>query len=373
MFSLYGYNQNLDHDKFCIVIEQSKTFYLLGQNKFLAKMKIAVCGMGVAGSYLMARLKENHDVVGFERMNEKDHDSICAWGSSKSKMQELCKKADIDFEKYIIHDGKNLYIEINDEHKFDIKLKGLCTYDKIGIIRDMTKGCKVHYGITPKLSDLERDFDLIVDATGFYRMYLPKPSNDFYLPTYQYKIEYENKVPMDDFYVKPFRGITGYFWYFPLSKNLAHIGAGDYRKNHVKETDEFLKKYGGKITKTVGRPIRLATPDRCEPFYHGKVVGVGESIGTVYPLLGEGIIPSMICADIFIKNMGNNEKYRKEVLTYFAIYSKVLKFVLSKMKGEFSFIKQFADLLSIFRYMKKNEDRFGMEIHIRDLVKVAKA
>ena len=134
-----------------------------------------------------------------------------------------------------------------------------------------------------------------------------------------------------------------------------------------------MKKYGGKITKTVGRPIRLATPDRCEPFYHGKVVGVGESIGTVYPLLGEGIIPSMICADIFIKNIGNNEKYRKEVLSYFAIYSKVLKFVLSKMKGEFSFIKQFADLLSIFRYMKKNEDRFGMEIHIRDLVKVAKA
>ncbi|MGQ0376335.1 MAG: NAD(P)/FAD-dependent oxidoreductase [Nitrososphaerota archaeon] len=336
-------------------------------------MKIAVVGMGVAGSYLLSRLKHDHEVVGFERMNEKDHDSICAWGSSKSKMQELCKKADIDFEKYVIHDGKNLHIEVDSGSKFDIKLKGLCTYDKIGIIRDMTKGCEVHYGITPKLGDLERDFDLIIDATGFYRMYLPRPADDFYLPTYQYKIEYENEVPLDDFYVKPFRGITGYFWYFPLSKNLAHIGAGDYKKNHVKETDEFLKRHGGKITKTVGRPIRLATPDRCEPFYHGKVVGVGESIGTVYPLLGEGIIPSMICADIFIKNIGNNEKYRSEVLTYFAIYSKVLKFVLSKMKGEFSFIKQFADLISIFRYMKKNEDRFGMEIHIRDLVKVAKA
>jgi len=31
------------------------------------------------------------------------------------------------------------------------------------------------------------------------------------------------------------------------------------------------------------------------------------------------------------------------------------------------------DLLSIFRYMKKNEERFGMEVHIRDLIKVAKA
>ena len=101
---------------------------------------------------------------------------------------------------------------------------------------------------------------------------------------------------------------------------MAHIGAGDYKKQHVQQTNEFLKKYGGKIVKTVGRPIRLATPDLCEPFYHGKVVGVGESIGTVYPLLGEGIIPSMVCADLFVKNIGNNEQYRKDVLKYFSVY-----------------------------------------------------
>ena len=31
-------------------------------------MKIAVMGMGVAGSYLVSRLKNDHEVVGFERM-----------------------------------------------------------------------------------------------------------------------------------------------------------------------------------------------------------------------------------------------------------------------------------------------------------------
>ena len=75
--------------------------------------------------------------------------------------------------------------------------------------------------------------------------------------------------------IKPFDKMTGYFWYFPLGKNLAHIGAGDYKKNHIKATDEFLEKYGGKVIKTVGRPIRLATPNMCRPFYKGKVVGVG--------------------------------------------------------------------------------------------------
>ena len=42
-------------------------------------MKIAVMGMGVAGSYLVSRLKNDHEVVGFERMDEIKHDSICAW------------------------------------------------------------------------------------------------------------------------------------------------------------------------------------------------------------------------------------------------------------------------------------------------------
>ena len=336
-------------------------------------MKIAVAGIGVAGSYLLARLKKDHEVVGYERMTEEKHDSICAWGTIKNKMNELCSKADIDFEKHVIHDGKNLYIEMSNHQRFDIRLKGLCTYDKIGLIHDMVDGCEVHYGVAPKLEDLEKEFDLIIDATGFYRPYLPKIKKDFFLPTYQYKVKYEDEVPIDDFYVRPFPGMTGYFWYFPLGKKIAHIGDGDYKKQHVKETDKFFKKYGGQVTKTVGRPIRLATPDLCEPFYHGKVVGVGESIGTVYPLLGEGIIPSMICADLFVKNLGNNEQYRKDVLDYFAIYSKVLNFIKSKMKGEFSLAKQFRELFKVYRYMKKNEDRFGMEIHMKDLMKIAKA
>ena len=45
-------------------------------------MKIAVMGMGVAGSYLMARLKNSkHEVVGYERSSQDRHDSICAWGT----------------------------------------------------------------------------------------------------------------------------------------------------------------------------------------------------------------------------------------------------------------------------------------------------
>ncbi|MBI3841895.1 MAG: NAD(P)/FAD-dependent oxidoreductase [Thaumarchaeota archaeon] len=335
-------------------------------------MKIAIVGIGVAGGYLLSRLKKEHEVVGFERSSQEAHDSICAWGTTKGPMQKFAEKCELDFNYYVTHDGKNMYIDMNSE-RFNIKLMGLCTYDKIQLIKDMAKGCKIHYNTTPKIEDLNSEFDLIVDATGFYRSYLPKPERDFYLPTYQYKIEYEDHVPFDDFYLKPFSSISGYFWYFPLGKKYAHIGAGDKNKKHVEETNAFLKKHGGKIIKTVGRPIRLATPDMCEPFYHGKVVGVGESIGTVYPLLGEGIIPSMTCADIFIENLGKNERYREQVLRKFSIYSKVLAFVRNKMDSKFDMLKHFADLLAIYMYMKKNEKRFGMEIHIGDMLKVARA
>ena len=63
-------------------------------------MKIAVMGMGVAGSYLMARLKNSeHEIVGYERMTQENHDSICAWGTIKGELDNFCKKTGRNFEE----------------------------------------------------------------------------------------------------------------------------------------------------------------------------------------------------------------------------------------------------------------------------------
>jgi hypothetical protein len=55
------------------------------------------------------------------------------------------------------------------------------------------------------------------------------------------------------------------------------------------------------------------------------------------------------------------------------VYAKVFNFVHAKIQKNFSFLKALPDFIAIFRYMKKNEDRFGMDIKISDLLKVAKA
>lgn len=337
-------------------------------------MKIAVMGMGVAGSYLMARLQgTGHEAVGYELSPRERHDSICAWGTIRPVLEQFCEKVGRDFGEYVIHDGKKMHVRMSGGSAFDITLKGLCTYDKLGLIKEFIRGCDVRYGRPPPKADLEKEYDMVVDCTGFHRAYLPKLKDDFFLPTYEHKVEYDGGVPYDDFYIEPFKGMTGYFWYFPLGEKWAHVGAGDYGKNHIRATDEFLARHGGRILATKGRPIRLATPDRCRPYRDGKVVGVGESIGTVYALLGEGIIPSMQCADLFLGNMEDLRAYERAVEDHYSVYAKVFRFVRSKIRREYSMARALPDFISIFRYMKRNEDRFGMRIRMSDLIKVARA
>lgn len=346
-------------------------------------MKIAVVGIGVAGAYLMNRLSDDADnqVVGFERMPKAQHDAVCAWATCQNVMSGLAKNCGLNFDQYILHDGKYMKVDLKEtngtrDNSIDIRLKGMVSYDKLKLIQDMIRGTKVEFGRVPKKENLESDFDIIIDSTGFHRNYLPKPKKEMWIPCVQYKVKYDkDNMPYDDFYLQAFPSMTGYFWYFPLENGYAHIGAGDFeRRQNNKFVDEFLKKYKCEVIKKVGRPIRISPPVNCEPFTDGrKTVGVGESIGTVYPLLGEGIIPSTWCAELFIQQLHNNIKaYRDVVLKRFRIYTIVFNFIQMKISGKFNMIRHSFDLLKIYNHMKREENRYGMEIKIEDMIKISK-
>ena len=339
-------------------------------------MKIAVVGIGVAGAYLMNRLSDDHNihVVGFERMQQNEHDAICAWATCENEMAGLARNCGLNFGDYILHNGKNMQVDLAENETVDIRLKGMVSYDKLRLIQDMVRGTEIKFGRAPRKDELEADFDLIIDSTGFHRNYLPRVGNETWIPCVQYKVRYyQHNEPFDDFYLRAFPSMSGYFWYFPLGNGQAHIGAGDFLKSHNHFVDEFLNKYDCEVIKKVGRPVRLTPPENCEPFTDGrKSIGAGESIGTVYPLLGEGIIPSTWCAELLVQNLHDIVAYRQAVLEKFKIYSLVFKFIKLKITGRFNLIKHGMDMLKLYRHMKNEEERYGMNVKIFDMLKVSR-
>jgi flavin-dependent dehydrogenase len=332
-------------------------------------VKVAVVGAGVAGAYLLNRLPADYEAEAFEAKTEKNWYTVCAWGTSEPFITDLVKQAGFDFGDYVLHRGKNMVVDLGSE-QLNIKLKGLVTYDKHRLTEDMLKGKKVHWGAQVKeVNGGMEGFDMVVDATGMHRSLLPKVGEDLLIPSLEYQVK-SKELPYDDFVIRPYPGITGYWWYFPLGDGMAHVGAGDLRGRYRYELDEFVKKYNCEVVRRIGRPVRVTPPKYMEPFFDGKVVGVGESIGTVYPMLGEGIIPSMQCVNLFVDHLGDREGYRKAVLDHYDIYAKVYKFIKAKVEDRFSLVGMLPTLLSIYWYMRGNVRRYGLETPLSTFYKI---
>ncbi len=331
-------------------------------------MKIAVVGAGVAGSYLINRL-DGHEVECFEQRQQEKWYTVCAWGTSRPYISSMVKKVGLNFDDYVLHTGDKMIVDYG-TGSFEAPLKGLVTYDKHRLCEDMLKGHKIHWGTQVRSVDAFGDFDMVVDATGMPRSLLPKVKDDILVPCLEYQVR-SSKLPWDDFYIRPYRGMRGYFWFFPLGDGTAHVGAGELNGAYRGELEAFLKKYDCEVIRKIGRPVRIVPPAYCQPFTNGKAVGVGESIGTVYPMLGEGIIPSMQCVETLVQNLGDTERYSEEILKQYDIYAKVFRFVKSKIDGNFSLVRNFPELFAIYMHMRSNTERYGLETHLSDMIKLS--
>ncbi|HLG37687.1 MAG TPA: NAD(P)/FAD-dependent oxidoreductase [Nitrososphaera sp.] len=342
-------------------------------------MHIAIAGAGVAGSYLAKMLqRRGHNVEIFEASKEENHWPVCAWGASRYMLQRFSDQAGLDFGNYVFHVGKKLRLELPNDNFEYLDLKGLVTYDKQVWESDLLKGVKVSYGVKVILEKFKfNNYDYVIDCTGLHRTLLPKSDQDFLIPAYEYLLE--NVQGIDEFYIIAYKGAKGYFWYFPLDNGRGYMGAGDVMKKYYGVKEFFKQHPEAKVLKKMGRPIRLAPPKRMEPFYNGNIIGVGESIGCVFPMLGEGIIPSLICCDIFLDvlDKGNGKfdlkKYRKMVLDRFDYYDDVYRIVRLKMDGKLSTIRHVNLMLSMYRNMKKEEKRFGFEVSLDKMTRLVNA
>ena len=306
-------------------------------------MNIAIAGAGVAGSYLGRLLQQQgHEIEIFESSKKENHWAICAWGAPRHLLSKFSQRAGLNFDDYILYNGGKLRNEYPDGSIEHLNITNLITYDKQKWEYDLLDGIKIRYGIKCSTETFPLDrYDYVIDCTGVHRALLPKPREDFLVPSYEYLVN--NVQGMDEFKIINYNNGKGYFWYFPLGEKKGYVGAGDVDKKYFGVKEFFIQHPEAKIVNKIGRPIRLCPPTRMEPFYSQNIIGVGESIGCVFPITGEGIAPSLLCCDIFLdilhKSDRNGNKfdfqlYRKNVLDTFGYYDGLYRIVRLMMNGK---------------------------------------
>lgn len=311
------------------------------------EQKIRIAGLGISGIYLYWRLKnDGFDVTGFDIKKEKFY-IPCGYATNENIIKEYMSLINMDFQEYVLSRADNIKFAGNKFNGRMLGSSGLCTFDKNKLEEDGRNGIKI--------SKINRnDSGLIVDATGISRAYLGKHREDLQYYTLEYLTDSSEHR---DFYFYFFEGGRGYFWSFPLG-NRYHVGAGSLSMDDL----ATVRKY--KPLKITSRNIRMAP--LFDSIQNENVIGVGESIGTVSPVTGEGIIPSLKSAEILyecIKRYDPEEIggiYRKRIMSEFGYYYRLSHLVSNIQSGK---IISTGNITSI-KYVKKTVNDFGIKLDI---------
>ena len=263
-------------------------------------MRIQVYGAGMAGSFLYLLLGGEFEVGIWDVRFRPD--CRCAWGTVYDEAKGLYRMIGINFDEYVLVKPENVVI-----NGVRFRNVGVVTFDRKRLLEDIWS--QIDFGKVKA--------DLIVDATGHERAFLPKIRGDELYSTIQF-IE-KHKFESDLFiYMRR----TGYAWAFPLGDDLWHVGVGEKNSSRALELLAiFRRKYGfnGKIRLCSCRgKVRLLPPSRCKPFSDRNIVGVGEAIGCVSGF-GEGNIPALKSAKILYECLINNQlsEYEGKILKEF--------------------------------------------------------
>jgi len=279
---------------------------------------IQIYGAGVAGTYLYHLLTLNgFSVAIYDKRREPD--CRCAWGIVYREAKELYSKIGIKFDEYVLLKPK--FVIANG---LKLKNKDIVIFDKKKLLSDLW----------PDFGFLENP-EIIIDATGVARAYLPKISEDRTLPTFQTMERHEVE---ENIYIEAEK--TGYAWAFPLGNNLWHIGAGNIDKERIPKIIERLReKYGfgnEEFKCSCSAKVRMLPPSKCKPFICGRVVGVGEAIGCVSGA-GEGNAPALLSAKILAECImsGELEKYEERILTELDWIEKEQRFIEAMLNSNY--------------------------------------
>jgi flavin-dependent dehydrogenase len=323
--------------------------------------RVAIAGAGITGAYLFRLLKNaGYEVDLFERRRRRTRCGIkpCAWGTSRGFV-ELVEQAGLKAEDYILQSLDHVIMD-NATIKAD-----LMTFDKPRLVRDLLRDAKIHFTPLPV-----RGYRRVIDATGVSRAFLPSIQDDILLTCRQYLVE--TKEPLEN---RIKLGGIGYAWCFPLSPGLYHAGCGSL----LTDPEAVLRKLGWlkrasslyprKVVCRCTAKIRLTGPDGSQPFVgdgcEEGIWGVGEAIGCVAPLAGDGVVPGMRNVQLLLSTWDNPDAYTKAVLAEFR-WMKDERGVIDKLRRSAGVGIREACVL------RKNSKRMGMQVRLKDAIALMK-
>lgn len=315
--------------------------------------KIAIAGAGMTGAYLYRLLHRKSVQVDVYEVDPSTRCGLspCAWGTSRG-FAELVADTGLSADNYLLHRSGHVLMD-------DVKIKAdLMTFDKPRLVKDLLEGARIRH------SDLDpRAYERVIDATGVARAFLPPISDDIVLPCVQYRLKtsqpLKNKINL---------GRIGYAWCFPLTGGRYHIGCGSLRTDPRSRIDELgLREPAAGSRQTLicechGK-IRLAGPQASVPFVAADIWGVGEAIGCVAPLAGDGIVPGMKSVQLLLQHWNDPAGYTRAVLEEFHWMNGERRVLEKLRKGRPLGIR---DAL----VLQKNSKRMGMQIKVRDAAKL---
>lgn len=275
---------------------------------------IQIYGAGIAGTFLYNLLLKNGYRASIFEVR-KSPDCRCGWGIAYREAKELYSEIDIEIDDFILTKPEKVLV-----NGLELRNKGIAIFDKLRLLEELWRNIEF------KKSDAE----VIVDATGTKRAFLPKIAKDRLVPTLQFMERHEKDENIYIYFER-----HGYAWAFPLGEYW-HIGAGSIFENKIPELIEKLRvKFGFEKKESAcscSARIRMLPLSKCRPFVHNNVVGVGEAIGCVSGA-GEGNAPSLKCAKILYDCIENLGIYENRVLKELSWVEREQRFLDSVFRG----------------------------------------
>lgn len=307
-------------------------------------------GAGMTGAYLYRLLANKRRTVDiFDKSTGTSCGiSPCAWGTSRG-FYELVEESGLDASRYILARTDHVVMD-------GLKIAAdLMTFNKPALIRDLLQDAHINAS-QPDVSG----YDRVIDATGVSRTFLPPIEDDIVLSCVQYCIATdsiaENRIAL--------KGI-GYAWSFPLSARACHVGCGSLISDPRKILSEsgWMAENSVKVRCTCAGRIRLTGPVFSQPFVTNgracEVWGVGEAIGCVAPLAGDGILAGMKSAELLTETWDDPAAYTKAILGEFKWMESERRVIDKLRRGE-------GLTLHDAWVLKKNSRRMGMEVGLKE-------